>query len=81
MARLLNKIRYIMSRKKLTAKERINMISGLQIRFYKLKKTTFVLSAALPAQAAPAQPSPAPAVLPNILAEQGIGPDIVLEQN
>ena len=56
------------------------MLSGLQIRFYKLKKTG-VLSGALPVQAVSAPPLPAPAVLPKILAEKGIGPDIVLEKN
>ena len=57
----------------------MNMISGLQIRFDKLKKETGVLSGALPVQVVFAPPGlPAPAVLPKILAEKGIGPDIVL---
>ena len=38
MGRLLNDIRDIMARKKLSAEERMNMISGLQIQFDKLKK-------------------------------------------
>ena len=37
IGRLLNDIRDIMARKKLSAEERMNMISGLQIRFDKLK--------------------------------------------
>ena len=78
MGRLLNDIRDIMESKKLSAEERMNMISGLQIRFDKLKKETGVLSGALPVQAVPAPPLPAPAVLPKILAEKGIRPDIVL---
>ena len=57
------------------------MISGLQIRFDKLNKETGVLSGALPLQAVPAPPPPAPAVLPKILAEESIGPDIVLEKD
>ena len=56
------------------------MISGLQIRFDKLKKETGVLSGALQSQAVFAPPPPAPAVLPKILSEKGIGPDIVLEK-
>ena len=36
MGRLLNNIRDIMARTKLSAEERMNMISGLQIRFDKL---------------------------------------------
>ena len=80
MGRLLNDIRDIIASTKLSAEEKMNMISGLQIRFDKLKKTG-VLSGALPAQAVPAQPLPGPAVLPKILAEKGIGPDIVLEND
>ena len=48
MGRLLNDIRDIMARKMLSAEERMNMISGVQIRFDKLKKTG-VLIGALPA--------------------------------
>ena len=59
----------------------MNMISGLQIQFDKLTKETGVLSGALQAQAVSAPPPPAPAVLPKILAEKGIGPDIVLEKD
>ena len=36
---------------------------------------------AAPCQAAPAQPPPVPAMLPNVLAEKGIRPDIVLEND
>ena len=81
MGRLLNDIRDIMANKKLSAEERINMISGLQIRFDKLKNETGVLSGALPFQAVTAPLPPAPAVLPKILAEKSIGPDIVLEKD
>ena len=81
MGRLLNEIRDIMASKKLSAEEWMNMISGLQIRFDNLKKETGVLSGALPVQAVPAPPLPAPAVLPKILAEKGIGPDIVFEKD
>ena len=40
-----------------------------------------MLSGSLPAQAVPGPPPPAPAVLPKILAEKGIGPDIVLKND
>ena len=81
MCRLLNNIRNIIKRKKLPAEERMNMIAGLQIRFDKLKNHTGVLSGAPPAQADSAPAPPAPAVLPKILAERGIGPDIVLQKD
>ena len=78
MGRLLNDIRDIMARKKLFAEKQMNMISGQQIRFDKLK-IIGVLNNALLAQAVPAPPPPpAPAVLPKILITKGIGPDIVL---
>ena len=70
-----------MARKKLSEEQRLNMISGLQIRFDKLIKETRMLSGALPAQDVPAPPLPAPAVLPKILAKMGIRPDIVLEKD
>ena len=76
MARLQNHIRDIMSRKNLSAEERLNLISGKQIQFDKLKKETGVLSGALPAQATPAPQPPTPAVLPKVLAEQGIRSNI-----
>ena len=78
--RLLNDIRDIMANKTLSAEERMNMISGLQIRFDNLKKETGVLSSALPVQAVSAPPLPEPAVLPKILAENSIGQDIVLKK-
>ena len=59
----------------------MNIISGLQIRFDKLKNETGELSGALPVQAVPALLLQAPAVLPKILADQGIGPDIVLKKD
>ena len=80
MGRLLNDIRDIMASNKLSAEERMTMISGLQIRFDKLKKETGVSNGALPVQAVSAPPPPALAVLAKILAEKGIGPDIVLEE-
>ena len=49
MAHLQNHIRNIMSRKNLSAEERLNLISGEQIQFDKLKKETGVLSGTLPA--------------------------------
>ena len=79
MARLQHLIRDIMSRKNLFAEERLNLISGEQIQFDKLKKETGVLSGTLPAQAAPAPPQPTQSVLPKVQAEKGIGSDIASE--
>ena len=80
MARLQNQMIDIMARNKLTAEERINLISKLQIRFDQLRKETDVLCGALPAQTAlEASPSPPPAEVPKPLAEKGIRQDAVLE--
>ena len=79
MARLQNHIRDIISRKNLSAEERLNLISGEQIYFDKLKKETGVLSGALPVQAAPAPQLPTPSVLHKVQAEKGIGSDIASE--
>ena len=70
-----------MARQTLTEEERMNMIFGLQIRIDMLKKETGVLSGALPAEAAPAPPLPAAAVLPKVLAVKGIKPDIIFEKD
>ena len=43
-----------MSRKNLFAEDWLNLITGEQIQFVKLKKETGVLNGALPGQAAPA---------------------------
>ena len=74
MARLRNNMRDIMANKKLTAKERLNSISDMQIRFDKLKKETGVLSNALPARPALEPPPAAPQMQLKVLAEKGIGP-------
>ena len=79
MARLQNHIRDIMSRKNLSADERLNLISGEQIQFDKLKKETGVLSGTLPAQAATAPPPLSPSVLPKVQDEKGIGSNIASE--
>ena len=79
MARLQIHIRDIMSSKNLSAEERLNLISGEQIQFDKLKKETKVLRGTLPARAAPAPPPPTPSVLPRVQAENGIGSDIASE--
>ena len=73
---LLNQIRDIMARKMLTAEEQMNMISGLQIWFDKQTKETWVLNGVLLAQIASAPPPPAPAALPKVVTEKGIGPNI-----
>ena len=74
MARLLNNMRDIMANRKLTAEERLNSISDMQIRFDKLKKETGVLSGALPARPALEPPPAAPQMQLKVLAEEGIGP-------
>ena len=76
MARLLNNIKDIISRKKLFAEKRLNLISDLQIQFDKLKNKTAVLSGAFLAQVAPE----APPVLPKVLDEKSIGPESVLRK-
>ena len=48
--RLLNNKRDITANKKLTAEERLNLISGLQIQFDKLKTENGLLSGAIPPQ-------------------------------
>ena len=75
MARLLNNMRDIMANKKLTAEERLNSISDMQIRFDKLKKETGVLSGALPARPALEPPPAAPQMQLQVVAEKGIGPE------
>ena len=77
-----------MARIQLTSEKRLNLISGLQIRFDKFNKklecnwnVTKNWSGALLAQAIPAPPPPGPAVLHNIVAEKGIKPDIAFEKN
>ena len=62
MARLLNNMRDIMANRKLTAEERLNSISDMQIRFDKLKKVTGVLSGAFPANPALEPPPAAPQI-------------------
>ena len=80
MVRLQNKMRDIMARIKLTAEERISLISELQIRFEKLKKESGVSSGALPFQPAfIAPPSPPPAEVFKPLADKGIRPDAALK--
>ena len=75
MARLPNYMRNIMANRKLTAEERVNSISDMQLRFDKLKKETGVLSSALSVRPAP-EPSPAaPQMQLKVLTVKGIGPE------
>ena len=74
MARLLNNMRDIMANRKLTAEERLNSISDMQIRFDKLKKQTGVLSGAFPARPALEPPPAAQQIQLKFLADKGIGP-------
>ena len=76
MVRLLINIQDITANKKLTAEERLNSISGLQIQFNKLKKETWLLSGAIPPLvASEAPPTPRP-VQPKVLANKGLVPEI-----
>ena len=75
MARMLNNMRDIMANKNLTAEERLNSISDMQIRFDKLKKETGVLSGEFSARPALEPPPAAPQMQLKVLAEKGIGPE------
>ena len=66
-----------MGRKNLTAEERLNLMSGEQIRFDKLKKDTGVVSGAMSIPAAPEPPTPPAPEAPK--KEKGIGSDITSE--
>ena len=57
-----------MTNKKLTAENRLNSISGLQIQFDKLKKETGLISGAIPSQVAQEALPAAQPVKPNVLA-------------
>ena len=76
MVRLLNNMRDITANKKLTAEEQLNSISGLQIQFDKLMKETGLLSGTMPPQFALEAPPAARPVLPKVLADKGLGPEI-----
>ena len=65
-----------MGRKKLTAEERLNLISCEQISFDKLNKETGMLSGVVRHPAAPAIP---PLKLAPLKVEKGIGSDIASE--
>ena len=80
MMRFLNNMRDIMANKKLTADERINMISGLQIQFDKLKKETGLLGGAISPQGVFEAPPAARLVQPKILADNSIGVEIKPEK-
>ena len=64
-----------MTNKTLTAEERLNTISDMQIRIDKLKVETGVLSGALPARPALDPPPAAPQMQLKVLVEKGIGPE------
>ena len=75
MVRLLNNMTDIMTNKKLTAENRLNSISGLQIQFDKLKKETGLISGAIPSQVAQEALPAAQPVKHNILADNNVGPE------
>ena len=66
-------MRNIMANKTLTAEERLNSISDMQIRFDKLKKVTGVLIGALSARPALEPPPAAPQMQLKVFAEKIIG--------
>ena len=76
MVRLLNNIRDITANKTLTAKKRLNSISGLQIQFDKLKEDTGLLSGAIPPKIALEAPTTFRPVQPTVEADKGIRPVI-----
>ena len=76
MVRLLNNMRNITANKKLTAEKRLNLISGLQIQFDKVKKETELLSSAISHQAALKAAQAAWPVQTKVLEDKGIGPEI-----
>ena len=80
MVRLLNNMRVIRANIKLTAEERLNSISGLQILFDTLKIITGLLSGGIPPKVAFEAPPAARPVRPNILADRDIGPEIEQEK-
>ena len=75
MVRLLNNMRDIMANRELTAEERLNSISDMQILFDMLKKETGVLSGAFTARPALEPPPATPHMQLKVLAEKGIGPE------
>ena len=70
----------ITANKKLNAEERLNSISGLQIKFDKLKKETGLLSGAIQPQVAHETPLANRPVQPKVLADNGIGSKIEPEK-
>ena len=81
MERLLNNMRDITANKKLTAEERLHLISGLQIQFDKLKKETGLLSGAISHQVALEAPLAARPVQPKVLTVNNIEPEIDPEED
>ena len=75
MVCLLHNMRNITNKRKLTAEERLNSISGLQIQFDKLKTVTGLLSVAIPPQVAPEALPAAQPLKNNVLADKGITPE------
>ena len=76
MVRLLNNMSDITANNKLTAEERSNSISSLQIQFDKLKEEPGLLSGAILPQVALEAPPAARPVHSKILANKGIGSEI-----
>ena len=80
MVRILNNTQDITANKKLTAKEQLNSIAGLQIQIDKLKKKTGLLSGTMPPQVAfEASPAARP-VEPKFLADKSTRPEIEHEK-
>ena len=81
MVRLLNNMTDITAIKKLTAEERLNSISGLQIQFDKLKKETGLLSGEIPPQVGFEALLAVRLVQPKILVDKRIKPEIEPEED
>ena len=79
IVRLLNNMRD-KANKHLTAEEQLNSISPLKIPFDKLKKETGLLSGAISTQGALDALSVTRPLLPKVLADKGIGPEIKPEK-
>ena len=69
-------MRDLTANKKLTAEERVNSISGLQIQFDLYKKETWYLSGAILYLVAIDAPPAARLLQPEVIAGKGIEPDI-----
>ena len=73
-------MRNITTNKKLTAEERLNLISGFQVQFNKLMKETELLSGSIQPQVACEELPAAQPVQPKVIANNGIKTEIEPEE-